>query len=143
MYVTAVLLPVFVQVALTFAVLIRLGVRRLSAIRGGGVVRERVIIDETAWPLDVRQAGNCFRNQFEVPVLFYVLAILALITRQASDFFVVLAWLFVLSRIVHAAVHCTVNSVAWRFGAYAFGVVVLLLMWVLFALAILLAPAMP
>ncbi|MCK0209882.1 MAPEG family protein [Starkeya koreensis] len=143
MYVTAVLLPVFVQVALTFAVLIRLGMKRLSAIRGGAVVRERVIIDETGWPLDVRQASNCFRNQFEVPVLFYVLAILALITRQAGDVFVVLAWLFVLSRVVHAVVHVTSNDVRWRFGAFAFGVLVLLAMWVLFALAILLAPALP
>ncbi|MPT22747.1 MAG: MAPEG family protein [Starkeya sp.] len=143
MYVTATLLPVFVQVALTFAVLFRLGAVRLKAIRAGGLVREEVVMGDTGWPPIVRQASNCFRNQFELPVLFYVLAVLALVTRQSSDLFLVLAWLFVLSRIVHAIVHTTSNDVGWRFGAFAFGALVLLAMWVLFALAILLAPALP
>lgn len=143
MHVTAILLPVFVQVALTFAVLVRLGQVRLEAIRQGRVVRDQAAIDDTAWPLRVRQASNCFRNQFELPVLFYVLAILALVTRQADDLFIVLSWLFVLSRIVQALVHVTSNDVRWRFAAFAFGAVVLLVMWIFFALAILFAPAMP
>lgn len=143
MYVTATLLPVFVQVALTFAVLLRLGTARLEAVRAGGLDREEVVLGDRGWPPKVQQASNCFRNQFELPVLFYVLAVLALVTRQTSDFFHVLAWLFVLSRIVQAFVHVTSNDVRWRFGAFAFGAVVLLVMWVLFALAILLAPALP
>lgn len=143
MYVTATLLPVFVQVALTFAVLFRLGAVRLKAIRAGGLVREEVVLGDTGWPPIVRQASNCFRNQFELPVLFYVLVVLALLTRQTSDLFLVLAWLFVISRIVHAYVYVTSNHIGWRFGAFAFGALVLLAMWVLFALAILLAPALP
>ncbi|WP_428029554.1 MAPEG family protein [Ancylobacter sp.] len=143
MYVTATLLPVFVQVALTFAVLFRLGYVRRHALRQGGIVRDDAIIDDRAWPVSVRQAGNCFRNQFELPVLFYVLVILALVTRQASFLFLVLAWLFVISRVVHALVHVTTNDVRWRFPAYAVGAIVLLVMWVLFAMAILLAPALP
>lgn len=143
MYVTATLLPVFVQVALTFAVLFRLGAVRLKAIRAGGLVREEVVLGDTGWPPIVRQASNCFRNQFELPVLFYVLVVLALLTRQTSDLFLVLAWLFVLSRIVHAYVYVTSNHIGWRFGAFAVGALVLLAMWVLFALAILLAPALP
>jgi len=143
MYVTATLLPVFVQVALTFAVLFRLGAVRLKAIRAGGLVREEVVLGDTGWPPIVRQASNCFRNQFELPVLFYVLVVLALLTRQTSDLFLVLAWLFAISRIVHAYVYVTSNHIGWRFGAFAFGALVLLAMWVLFALAILLAPALP
>lgn len=143
MYVTATLLPVFVQVALTFAVLFRLGAVRLKAIRAGGLVREEVVLGDTGWPPIVRQASNCFRNQFELPVLFYVLVVLALLTRQTSDLFLLLAWLFAISRIVHAYVYVTSNHIGWRFGAFAFGALVLLAMWVLFALAILLAPALP
>lgn len=143
MYVTATLLPVFVQVALTFVVLFRLGAVRLAAVRAGGLVREEVVLDDRGWPPKVRQVSNCFRNQFELPVLFYALVILALATRQTSDFFHVLAWLFVLSRIVHAFVYVTSNHIGWRFGAFAFGALVLLAMWAMFALAILLAPALP
>ncbi len=143
MSVQAILLPVFVQVALTFAVLFRLGAVRLRAVRAGSVVRERVMIDDSGWPAEVRQASNCFRNQFEIPVLFYALVALALITRQADGLFVVLAWVFVLSRIVHAVVHVTSNELRWRFPSFMVGVVVLLAMWILFALAILIAPALP
>jgi hypothetical protein len=141
--VTAILLPVFVQVALTFAVLFRLGFMRLRAIRAGRVQRERAAIDDTAWPLYVRKAGNCLRNQFELPVLFYAVVGFALVTRQADLPFVVLSWLFVLSRIVHAGVHVTFNDVAWRFGTFAFGALVLLALWILFALGILLSPVLP
>nr|WP_244616603.1 MAPEG family protein [Starkeya nomas] len=48
-----------------------------------------------------------------------------------------------LSRAAHALVHVTVNDVAWRFAAFATGAIVLLIMWVIFALAILFAPALP
>ncbi|WAC27028.1 MAPEG family protein [Ancylobacter sp. SL191] len=143
MSVQAILLPVFVQVALTFAVLFRLGTVRLRAVRAGRVKRARVLFDESGWPVEVRQVSNAFRNQFEVPVLFYALVAFALITRQADGLFVGLSWIFVLSRIVHAGVHVTSNALSIRFPAYMVGVLVLLLMWVLFALAILFAPAMP
>ena len=44
-------------------------------------------------------------------MLFYVLTILAIMTRHADIIFVVLAWIFVLSRVVHACVHTTSNDV--------------------------------
>lgn len=142
MSVAAILLPVFVQVGLTFAVLLRLGLVRAAAIRAGAVERDRVVIDETGWPATVRQAGNCFRNQFELPVLFYAVMILALVTRQADGFFVLLAWLFALSRIVHALIHVTSNDIRLRFPSFLVGVLVLFVMWVAFALGILLSPVM-
>lgn len=142
MSIQMVLLPVFVQVALAFTLLFVLGARRGAAFREGGVGDEAVI-DDRAWPVRVRQCANAFRNQFEVPVLFYALVAFALITRKADFLFVILSWVFVLSRIVHAFVHVTSNDVRLRFPAYAVGVVVLLVMWVLFALAILFAPVIP
>lgn len=137
MSIQMILLPLFVQVALTFAVLFALGAVRGRAIREKTVGREAVY-DDTVFPPQARQAANNFRNQFEVPVLFYVLTALALFTRKADIVFVVLAWVFVLSRVVHAYVHCTSNDIRLRFPAYAVGVVALLLMWVLYAAAILL-----
>lgn len=137
MSIQMILLPVFVQVALTFAVLFALGAVRGRAVREKAVGREAAQ-DDTVFPPHVRQVANNFRNQFEVPVLFYVLTTLALFTRKADIVFVVLAWVFVLSRIVHAYVHCTSNDIRLRFPAFAVGVVALLVMWMLFAAAILL-----
>ncbi|HEY9211217.1 MAG TPA: MAPEG family protein [Ancylobacter sp.] len=143
MTVAAILLPVFVLVLLSLVLLVVLGARRKAALAAGEVKLQLAPLDERAWPARVRQTGNAFRSQFEIPVLFYVLAALALVTRKADLAFVVLSWVFVLSRIGHAFVHVTSNNVRLRFPLYSLGVLVLLIMWVLFALAILFAPVLP
>ncbi|TCT07829.1 MAPEG family protein [Aquabacter spiritensis] len=137
MTVAMILLPLFVEVALTFFLLFALGSQRGRVLSANGVGPEAAL-DRNAWPDRPRQFANAFSNQFELPVLFYVLTALALVTRKADLVFVVLAWVFVLSRIVHAGIHITTNTVRLRFPAYAVGVFALLIMWVLFALAILL-----
>lgn len=137
MTVQMILLPLFVQVALTFLVLLVTGSRRAGPVRDKTVGRE-VALDDSAFPADARQAANNFRNQFELPVLFYVVTILALVTRKADLIFVVLAWVFVLSRIVHAYVHLTSNDVRLRFPIFLVGFIALVIMWVIYALAILL-----
>lgn len=142
MSIPAVLLPVFVQVALTFAVLFRLAGVRYRAVRAGGL-GEDATLDDRAWPRNVRQASNCFRNQFEIPVLFYAVVAFALITRKADLVFVILSWVFVLTRIVHAFIHVTVNDIRLRLPAFGAGAIVILIMWVLFALSIMLAPITP
>ena len=48
-----------------------------------------------------------------------------------------LAWLFVLSRLVHAYIHTGTNYISHRFNTFAVGVVVLLAMWAIFAVRIL------
>lgn len=137
MTVQMILLPLFVQVALTFVVLFVMGARRRTAIRGKAVDREAVW-DDSLFPREARAPANNFRNQFELPVLFYVVTVLALVTRKADLLFVILAWVFVLSRVAHALVHCTSNDIRLRFPAFLVGVIALLAMWILYALAILL-----
>ena len=81
---------------------------------GGAAHPSKIALREPNWPARTQQVGNCFANQFELPVLFYVLTILAIITRHADVVFVVLAWVFVLSRLAHAIVHTTSNRVMRR-----------------------------
>jgi len=47
------------------------------------------------WPTRVAQISNCFSNQFEVPLLFYILIALALPLRHADLFIVLMSWVFV------------------------------------------------
>ena len=65
-------------------------------------------------------------------MLFYVLTILAIMTEDADVLFVVMAWIFVLSRIAHAYVHITGNNVFRRGGIYGLGGITLMLMWIIF-----------
>ena len=137
MTIDAILLPLFVQVGLTFFLLFWMGRVRVGALRNREVTMRDIALGQPAWPERPTQIANAFHNQLELPLLFYVLVILALFTRKTDMFFVVLAWMFVTSRLVHAGIHVTSNDVQRRFAAFAVGAVILLIMWIVFATRIL------
>ena len=93
---------------------------------------------EPNWPQRATLFANCFSNQFELPVLFYVLTILAIMTRHADLLFVLLAWIFVALRVLQALVHVTSNDVRLRGGFFGVGAIVLLVMWLIFIVKIML-----
>jgi hypothetical protein len=77
---------------------------------------------------DTRASDN-FRNLFELPVLFYVALLVLASTGHVSPATLLLAWLFVVLRVLHSAIHCTYNRVVHRFYAYLAGGVVLWVLW--------------
>jgi len=138
MSVEFVLLPVFVLVGLTFALLLGMASARGRAISGREVGFKDIASGQAKWPARTAQIGNCFSNQFEVPVLFYVLIALALPLRHADLVIVLLSWVFVITRFAHAGIFVTSNDVRHRSLAWFAGVLVLFAMWLYFALRILL-----
>jgi hypothetical protein len=136
MTIDAVLLPLFVQVGLTFFLLFWMGTVRVGALRDRQVAMRDIALRQPAWPERPTRIANAFHNQLELPLLFYVLVILALFTRKADTLFVVLAWMFVTTRLVHAGIHVTDNNVQRRFFAFLVGAIILLVMWIIFALHI-------
>lgn len=141
MPVSSVLLPVFVQVGLAIALVGLLGSRRFAAARRREVRLADISLGERNWPPRAQAASNAYSHQFELPVLYFALVPLALITRKADLLFVVLSWAFVLSRIAHALIYVTVNHVPSRFAAFLAGVVVLAIMWIRLAVQVLGEPA--
>jgi hypothetical protein len=137
MSVSSLLLPVFVQVLLTFATLFWMGALRQRAFRSGTVKPQDVALRENRWPLEAQQAANSYMNEFEIPVLFYAVVAFILITSTNSIVFVILAWVFVLSRVVRSYVHLTSNFVPLRGMSFVVGVSALFAMWVIFALRVL------
>ena len=71
-------------------------------------------------------------------MLFYVLTILAIISKHADFLFVVMAWIFVLTRLAHAYVHCTNNNLRARGSIFGIGALVLMIMWLIFMVRIML-----
>jgi hypothetical protein len=106
-----VLLPVFVQVGLTFVLLLWAGRGRPA---GAGV------------------------DQFDTPVLFYALIAIALPLRHADLVIVMLSWVFVVTRFVHAGMLMSGQGDRQRSLGWLAGVLVLLAMWLYFALKMLL-----
>ena len=139
MTIRMVLLPVFVQVALTFALLLWMAFARTGSVRRGETKIRDIALGQLAWPEQPTKVSNCFNSQFQLPLLFYVLVILAWITKQADLIFVVMAWIFVILRFAHAYIHTTSNHVPTRFKVFGAGMLVLLVMWIIFAVRILLA----
>ena len=133
-----VLLPVFVLVGLTFALLLWMAGARRQALVGGETRVRDVALGQPNWPTRATQVGNSFKNQFELPLLFYILIALALPLRHADLFIVLMSWVFVVTRFVHAGIFVTSNDMRRRSLAWFAGVLVLLAMWIYFALRILL-----
>ena len=138
MSIQMVLLPVFILVGLTFAVMFGMIATRTRALSSGETKLRDIALREQNWPARATQIGNCFANQFEIPVLFYVLIALALPLRHADLIIVMLSWVFVVTRFAHAGIFVTSNDVRTRSLAWFAGVLVLFAMWVYFALKILL-----
>src|SRR6476661_10687016 len=133
-----VLLPVFVLVGLTFALLLWMAGARRQALVGGEARVRDVALGQPNWPTRATQVGNSFKNQFEIPILFYILIALALPLRHADLFIVLMSWVFVVTRFFHAGIFVTSNNVRQRGLVWFSGVLVLLAMWIYFALKILL-----
>lgn len=139
MSIRAVLLPLFVQVLLTFALGTWTGYLRVQAVRGGAAKPRDIALREPNWPPHVLKVQYAFQNQFELPLLFYVLTILAWLTKQADLAFVTMAWLFVGLRLLHAAVHVTSNRLGRRALLFMAGATVLAVMWLIYIVRMLVA----
>jgi hypothetical protein len=138
MSVQMVLLPVFVSVGLTFFLLLWMAGARRNALVGGQTKIRDIALGQPNWPARATQIGNCFSNQFELPLLFYILIALALPLRHADFVIVLLSWVFVVTRFAHAGIFVTSNDLNRRSLAWFAGVLVLFAMWLYFALKILL-----
>jgi hypothetical protein len=140
MPVQQVLLPLFLEVILTFALLFSLAPLRTRDVSSGVTRPEDIALREPNWSQRSLQVGYSYSNQFELPVLFYVLTILAYFTRHAGVLFVVMAWVFVIFRYLQAYVHVTSNKVRLRGAFFGVSALVLAIMWIIYIVQILTSP---
>jgi hypothetical protein len=140
MTIQEVLLPLFLEVILTFALLFWLAPLRGRDFASGRTRPEDVALRQPNWSQRSLQVAYSYSNQFELPVLFYVLTILAWVTRHADLIFVLLAWVFVIFRYLQAYVHVTSNRVRLRGAFFIVSAIVLAIMWVIYIVEILTAP---
>lgn len=125
-----ILYPVFAMFFLVAAVLLRMRTMRFAAVRNKEVrasfYRAYQGDDE---PEALRVIARHFTNLFEVPVLFYVGALMTYVTQQVNYWLVFCAWTYVALRYVHTYVHLTANNVIVRFSIYFASGFVLAVMW--------------
>jgi hypothetical protein len=122
--------PALAMVALTIIVWVHMYRTRIAQMKRERIHPQSVATSsQAAGKLTDSQAADNFRNLFELPVLFYLALVVAVQTAQVSTITLTLAWLFVVLRVAHSAIHCTYNKVIHRFYVYFFGGVVLWVLW--------------
>jgi len=131
--------PVVALVAWTFVMWTWMYATRIPAIR-----RARMRLDPMAprgeqmatLPAQVRWKADNYNHLFEQPTVFYAVAlVLALVTRgDGTD--VVLAWTYVVLRVMHSVFQATINKIEVRFLLFVVSSLVLAAMTVRAALAV-------
>ena len=118
---TAIFGPFFATIGLTLVVWVYMYVRRIRFINSSRLSPEQMAIPgELARlsPAAVSNPSDNLKNLFEIPVLFYVLALYLFATQQVDSTYVIAGWIFAVFRMLHSAVHCTFNRVMLRFNLY-------------------------
>ena len=113
--------PVIATVFLTFLVWVYMYVRRISFITSSNMSPEDLAVPGALAELSppgVTNPSDNLKNLFEMPVVFYVLALVLFVTNQVDTVTLTAAWVFVAFRALHSAVHCTINIVMLRFTLY-------------------------
>jgi hypothetical protein len=132
--------PMFAMVVLTCVVLgVMFRTRVQSVVSGDISISYYKTYRDGKEPDKAIQLSRHFANIFEVPTLFYIVCLVAMITLQSAPIFQLLAWAYVLLRVVHAYIHIGRNKVMHRMRVYFFSWVVLMLMWMYVLIGILLA----
>ncbi|MDA9877211.1 MAPEG family protein [bacterium] len=129
--------PVFCLVMLTFIMAFATGISRLFSVRRKQInPKYYVLLSGDAPPDYVQKIGRNFSNLLEVPVLFYLLAVLVITLEINNALLLNLAWLYVALRLMHTIIHVSYNYVMHRFMVFALSVLTLLIMWVQFIMLV-------
>jgi hypothetical protein len=112
--------PFFATIFLTLVVWVYMYIRRIRFITSNNFTAKELspIAFAQLSPPEVANPSDNLKNLFEMPVLFYALVLYLFVTQQVDTVYVTAAWVFVVFRILHSAVHCTFNLIILRFYLY-------------------------
>jgi len=125
---TSIFGPFFATMLLTLIVWVYMYVRRIHFINSNKINPNHLAVPGTLArlsPAAVSNPSDNLKNLFEMPVVFYALALYLFVTSQVDGAYVYAGWAFAAFRVFHSAVHCTFNFVLLRFWLYAVSTVAL------------------
>ncbi|MCV0395575.1 MAG: MAPEG family protein [Rhizobiaceae bacterium] len=123
------------HVALVYGIYVMMFLRRREAVRSGAA-KVSQFRENTSEPPQSLFVRNSLANQFELPVLFHIGCLALYATNGATFVAVIVAWIFVASRYVHAFIHVTTNRIRWRRPAFTLGFLANLVLWIMLAIRI-------
>lgn len=87
-------------------------------------------------PPEVMWVSDNYNHLMEQPTIFYAAAFAAQLAGQADGLNVALAWTYVVLRVVHSLIQCTVNIIMLRFTVFALSTLALAALAIRTALAV-------
>ena len=124
------IVPMAAHVALAATLYVALTIARAPVVWGIG----RRSDGSNPWATFEPRISANLSNQFEWPLFFHV-ACLVLLQFQASSTAVVLAWIFVIGRLLHSAVQIFTHNVRLRGIVFAVNFLATLGLWAIVVLA--------
>lgn len=118
---TAIFGPFLAMMGLTLVVWLFMYVKRIRFLNTVDIEPDELTgakLEEIS-PRSVSNPSDNLKNLFEMPILFYAMALYLHAVGQVDSVHLAAAWIFVAFRAAHSAVHCTRNVVMVRFGLYA------------------------
>lgn len=131
---TVLLWPAIAQTALIFLAYVELGRARAAAVRAGRV--PDTDFAPGSEPPESAAGRRLVANQFELPLLFFVVIGYLILTDGVSVIELLLAWLFVASRAVHLVASVVLHLKA-RHLSFTVGFLVVVALWADLALRLL------
>src|ERR1700722_16356774 len=114
--------PMGALAGLTFAVLLFVPALRIG--------RKPNVQDGADGDIPGALANPNFADLLEMPVLFYVICLILLVTNRVTELFLYLAWIYVALRVLHSFIHLTYDNLRQRMALFALSNLVVIVMWV-------------
>lgn len=126
----ALLIPLFGMIFLTFGIMFwMLKLRYRAVLRDGLDATYFRLYNNVEVPEYLQKVTQHYQNLLEMPALFYLAIVLLLILNLSDMLYVLLAWGYLISRLVHSYIHTTSNRLMWRKNSFISSMVVLLIIW--------------
>ena len=133
---TTIFAPLFTMVLLTFGIGMLMLRARIRAVRDGLNPGYFHFNRGARLPDELMKVSQHYENLFELPLLFYVACLALYVTDSVDLSSLVMAWVYVASRLAHAYVHLGHNRLRSRRRVFLLGMSVLFSLWVKLMLAI-------
>jgi len=123
-------LPVITLILGTLVFTAIMGITRLKAARSGTVDYRifKLYRNRQNMPDTMLKMSNHYDNLMTMPILFYLIVTMIYVTHNVDNIFIILAWVYVATCLVHSFIHLGQNHPLKRFFAFGIGVMVLLAM---------------
>ncbi len=123
-----ILYPIIGHIFLIFSLYFILGLRKYKAIKLKHVDLKKTPLNDREWPDYVIKVNNNIGNNFETPMAFYALSIIAFITNSVDIAMLTLGAIYIILRYIHTFIHIGKNWVPHRMPVFVMSLIVILIM---------------